>query len=394
MSKRPLAALACALVVAGLLAAPGRADPTFRYPEGRSGRGELRYINGLPVLLVAGSPEEIGNPAGVLAVRPGERMLSYPEDLLRHFHVSFLWGLFARAGEDMVRRFPADYRAELEALARGAGVERERVVVGNTLFDLKKILACSALLVEPGRSTTGGTLLGRNLDYPSLGYAHEYSLVTVCRPAGARHAFASVGFPGLIGCLSGMNDAGLSLAVLEVFQAQVGLKKFDPSGMPYALCYRRLLEECATVAEAKDLLEKMPRTTTTNLAVADREGVAVFEVTPRHVLVRRPRDGICVCTNHFCTEELRPFVGFNTYRTLERYEALERVASAHERLGLTELQEALNAASQRDHTMQTMVFDPARLQLRLAIGTCPSSAGELKTLELGPLFRALPSGIK
>src|SRR5204862_4896674 len=116
--------------------------------------------------------------------------------------------------ERLVGRFPAEYRAEMEAMAAGGGVERRQLVLGNTLFDIKKILACAAILVEPGRAAVPGTLLGRNLDYPSLGYAHEYSLVTIHRNAGKR-AFASVGFPGLVGVLSGMNEAGLALSVLE-----------------------------------------------------------------------------------------------------------------------------------------------------------------------------------
>src|SRR5207253_1543570 len=138
---------------------------------------------------------------------------------------------------------------EMNAMAARAGVGADRMALGNTLFDIKKFFACSALLVEAGRSTTGGPLLGRNLDYPSLGYAQDYSLVTVYRPAG-RHAFASIGFPGMVGCLSGMNDAGLAVAVLEVFQVKAGARRFDPTGLPYALCYRRVLEECTTVAEA------------------------------------------------------------------------------------------------------------------------------------------------
>src|SRR5205807_4621051 len=142
---------------------------------------------------------------------------------------------------------------------------------GNTMFDLKKFFACSALVVEPERSATRGLLLGRNLDYPSLGYIEQYSLVTVYRPRG-KHAFASIGFPGVIGCLSGMNDAGLALGVLEVFQVKDRSEKFDASGTPYALCYRRLLEECATVDEAEKLLRAMKRTTTTNLVICDKKG--------------------------------------------------------------------------------------------------------------------------
>src|SRR6202022_3951662 len=123
--------------------------------------------------------------------------------------------------------------------------------------------------------------------------------------------------PGLVGCLSGMNDAGLALAVLEVFQVRIPKKWFSADGTPYALCYRRLLEECATIAEAKDLLTRMKRTTTTNLVVTDRQGIAVFEITPDYVVVRQPQQGTCVCTNHFCTDELKPFVPINCFGTLD-----------------------------------------------------------------------------
>jgi predicted choloylglycine hydrolase len=377
-------------VAAGLLllmapAGTGASEP-FRYPEARCAGGELRYINGLPVLVVAGTPEQMGTAVGLLALRPGRQMLSYPEDVLRKFHAHLLWGTFLQAGNHMVQRFPDDYRQELEAMVQGAGVPRDPVVVGNTLFDLKKMIACSALLVDPAHGATGAPLMGRNLDYPSVGYAQEYSLVTVYRPGGGKHAFASVGFPGLVGCLSGMNDAGLCVAVLEVFQVQAGLRRLDSTGMPYALCYRRLLEDCSTIGEAHELLGKLHRTTITNLAVADRSGVAVFEVTPTQIRVRGAEDGTCVCTNHFCTPDLRPFVPLDTYRTKERFQALERASARQQELGLPQLQQALAEAAQPTETMQTMIFEPAALRLHLAIGMCPSTAAEMRILDLGPLL--------
>ena len=204
------------LIFAAMLMAPclAAAQP-FRYPEAKHGKGELRYIEGMPVLMVSGTPEEIGEATAVLALKPAARFSTYPEELLRHYHVGFLIKPLIAAGEKMVQHFPPDYRRELEAMANAGGADRDRLVLGNTLFDLKKSVACSALLVDGERSATGKPLLGRNLDYPSLGYAHEYSLVPVFRPNAAKHSFASVGFPGLVGCLSGMNDAGLAVAVLE-----------------------------------------------------------------------------------------------------------------------------------------------------------------------------------
>jgi len=54
-------------VVLGALAAEPF-QPVFRFPEGRLGsKAQLVYHNGLPVLTVAGTPEEIGTAVGALA---------------------------------------------------------------------------------------------------------------------------------------------------------------------------------------------------------------------------------------------------------------------------------------------------------------------------------------
>src|SRR5207249_10385214 len=42
------------------------AEKPFRYPEGKHEKGELKYVNGVPVLTVEGTPEEIGAQIGVL----------------------------------------------------------------------------------------------------------------------------------------------------------------------------------------------------------------------------------------------------------------------------------------------------------------------------------------
>lgn len=379
---RPLAVV---LLLAG--AALVRGGEPFHYPTGRLGSSaEMRYINGLPVLTVAGSPEEIGAGVGALALKPSSRVLGYTRDLLKANDAEASWPLFVRSGEGMVRHFPADYRTEMNAIAKASGAGTDVLTISNTFFDLKSTFLCSALMVEPPRNATGGVLFGRNLDYPSLGYIHEYTLVTVYRPTG-KHAFVSVGFPGLVGVVSGMNDAGLSVAVLEVYDAKKGEPHFDPKGVPYALCNRRLLEECTTIAEAKKLLESMPRTSLLNLAVADRTGTAVFEVTPRRVAMRSAENGVCTCTNHFCTEAVRPAEPIDLFNSGTRLETLDRVRAGAARLGVEDLHKQLHAVNQGEETLQTMVFDPKNLRLYLAFGQRPSSAGALRELDLAPLFK-------
>ncbi len=374
------------LLVAGLLPFPARAAEPFRYPEGKCGKGELRYVNTVPVLTVEGTPDEIGRQVGTLAVRPATRLLAYPKDFLKAFGLELAWPLFVRAGKGLLKQFPADHLAEMEALVKAAGADWDTVVAANTMFDIKKFIACSVLMVEADRSASGTLLFGRNLDYPSLGYVQEYSLVTVYRPAG-KHAFVSVGFPGLVGCLSGMNDAGLSLAVLEVFAVKDGTEKYNSAGIPYGLCYRRLLEECTTIDEAEKLLRSMPRITTTNLAVCDRQGAAVLEVTPRHVVRRRAEKCVCPCTNHFVTAELRPERQPDLYHTMERYQALDRMCRQKTKLDIEDVHQALDDANQGRATLQTMIFEPERLRLYLGIGKCPSSRLPLRRLDLARLLQ-------
>ncbi len=338
------------------------------------------------MLTVAGSPEQIGAAIGGLALKPDERILSYTRDLLKADRIELTWPLFVFGGKGMLKHFPTDYRTEMDAITRSSGADPDTITVANTFFDLKNTFECSALMVEGSRSATGGVLFGRNLDYPSLGYIHEHTLVTVYRPAG-KHAFVSVGFPGLVGVLSGMNDAGLCLAVLEVYDAKDGEPRFDGQGVPYALCHRRLLEECTTIAEAKKLLESMPRTSLLNLAVADRTGTAVFEITPKQVVMRPSERGVCTCTNHFCSEAVRPADFTDVVDSVNRLATLDRVCAGKAKLGVEDLHRQLHAVNQGDQTLQTMVFDPENLRLHLAFGKIPASAGELRELDLAPLFK-------
>ena len=298
---RYCSALLCLISTCGFVSA----GEAFRYPAGKHGGAELRYVDSIPVLTVAGTPAEMGEAVGALALKPGARLLEYPRDLLKQRSVDLLWNTFLGSGRKMYKQFPAPYQEEMEAMSKAAGADRDLVIAGNTFFDLKKIFACSAVAIGKDRSATGGPLLARNLDYPSLGYVQHYSLVTVYRPKGKK-SFASVGFPGLVGVLSGMNEDGLSLGVLEVFETKEGESHFDGKGIPYALCLRRVLEEASTIDEAVKVLDGLRRTTTINVVIADRHGVAVLEVSPKRVVKRLPKANVCVTTNHFRSPELKP----------------------------------------------------------------------------------------
>jgi hypothetical protein len=372
-----LAFLGCLLVACPAVAG----EEPFHFPEGKHGKGELKYLDGLPVLIAAGTPEEVGEQIGVLAVKPAAvKMKALVKDAIQKRVGPVGWPLLVRTCTGLFEKFPPEYRKEVEAMARAGGVDPEVVIVANTVADVMHLGGCSALVVEPGRSATGGSLLGRNMDTEALAGLVKASLVIVRRPVG-KHAFVSVTFPGLLACGSEMNDAGLVLAANDVWRTKDGSPKFEPRGTPLIVAIRRLMEDCASRADARRLLRDFKATTTGCAILADREGGAVYELTPKNIIMRPAEEGLCTCTNHFCSRELAvPMEPCWRYDKLQEYRKRPK-------LGVPDVAAALNDVDQGKATLHSMIFEPTALRAHIALATGPAKNRLRKTLECGELFR-------
>jgi len=119
------------------------------------------------VLLVGGTPEEMGDQIGVLGVKPFSGLLSQLKETLKAWGWERAYPLFIKTGNLMVTQFPPDHLRELEAMAKASGVDRDLFVFANTIPDMMKLVRCSTLILEPSKSATGQPLFGRNLDWPS-----------------------------------------------------------------------------------------------------------------------------------------------------------------------------------------------------------------------------------
>lgn len=371
------------LMVAGVLCSSWVCAEERVFTEGAHGKGSLRYVQNVPVLTLAGTPEEMGQQQAALvsgAIRP---LLEMPRKILGNHGVKYdlVLPLAAAAARGMAGNAPQRYRTEIDTLAKAAGVDANLLYVGNSLVELRRMGGCAAFLVEPAQSATGEMLFGRNFDFPTFGVLDKYSCVMIVRPEEG-HAFASVTVPGFIGVVSGMNDAGLAIATLDVYSSADGAPVFDLRGVPLALTYRRILEECSSVEEAQTLLESTQRTTYMNLAVADRKSAVVFEITPKSVGVRRPEGQVLRCTNHFELPDLTTNVGCLRYYTLGKLAEFK----GEQKYSLAEVQRAMHAVNQGEMTFQTMVFEPAALRLNVVFGPGPVSNQPLHALELAPLF--------
>jgi hypothetical protein len=369
-----------ALVVFALLAAtPAAADDRFAFTPIETEGARLFYQDGIPIAVFGGTPDQMGRQQATLFAAAAQRVLTFPKRFGDEFHVGAFWPLMVGAANILMLNAPERHQQEMAALAEAGKLDAGMLAVGNTLLELRR-MGCSVLVVEGEHSATGAPLFGRNFDFPTLGELDQYSVLAICRPDG-KHAFATVTFPGCIGVFTAMNDAGLTVATLDVYDTADGSPAFNGTGMPLTMAFRRIVEECTTVAEAEALLRSIQPTTWMNLAVCDRQGSAVFEITPKTIGRRDPESAVLACTNHFRTD------GLTVHESCWRYPRL-MAATNEAPLDVAGVQQHLDEANQGEFTLQTMVFEPQELAVHLAFGKPPTSDDKLTRIDLEPLFEA------
>lgn len=340
----------------------------------------LYYEGEIPIAVFSGTPEEMGRQQAELLAKSSQPVMVFPRQFMAEYGVDHFWPLATAAAKTLMMNAPEHHQRELKAAAEHADFDAGILDVANTLLELRR-LGCSTIVVDAKITDSGKPLFGRNFDFPTLGILNKYSLLAVYLPEQGR-SFASVGFPGLGGVFSGMNDAGLAVATLDVYRAGDGSKKYAPDGEPLGFVFRRILEECSTVDEAEELLSKVKATTWMNLTVCDTKQGAVFEITPKQIIRRNATldDMVLPATNHFRTEQLS--VGERCWR-------IPRLMKLGKQQGVTvaDVHSHLQQVSFKELTLQTMVFEPDSRVIHLSIGEVPSASGELTRIELGPLFQ-------
>ncbi len=352
-----------------------------RFVAGSCQTGKLEFVQGLPVVSVSGTPEEMGQQLGTLLKGPLSELAGRQETFARGFGFDKPVAALFKTGQFLLPKFPEAHRHELEKMSQASAVDLNFLILGNVMYELSQAPACSTLAVESERSATDGPLFGRNLDFPTFGFLDRYGLLIIYRPQG-KHAFASAAFPGVVGVFTGMNDAGLCLAQLEVHRSSENSPRINLLGTPIDLCFRRVLEECTTVDEAEKLLRQQNRMLMCNVALCDRHQAIVLEMTTKTV-ARRPADrGLCACTNHFRT------AGLTVNTMCPRYARLT-TAQRINKLDVSDVGRLLDDVNQGGNTIQTMIFEPAPLRVHLSLGPPPSSSRPLKTIDLAGLLNGV-----
>jgi hypothetical protein len=327
-----------------------------------------------PLVELRGTPEQMGEEHG--------KDLSKPIQYLHDNYLKVYLGGGAQrfialgAAKLFESYFRPEHLAEVDALSKQTGMDERETALAQCFLDLSPMEACSTITFPASAAPDHVARFGRNLEFMSLGVADKYSTVFVYHPQG-HYQFVSIGWPGLIGVLSGMNDHGLALANMEVTRSP----RF-PGAMPYTLLYRTVLEQCKTVNEAIDLIEHTPRQTANNLMVMDAAGDrAVLEITPQGVTVRRAlASEPLVSTNH------QRGTDCDSAGRCWRYDKLHDSGEAEfGKVDLKALESLLAKVSPGRETLQSMVFEPTNRVIYLSTGA-GASTGTFYRLDLNSYF--------
>jgi hypothetical protein len=255
------------------------------------GKAFIEDIKGTKVVHLSGTPYEMGYGHGHLlkedvrdvmgGLERGLDRLCRKSGVPRFVATYILDLLYKRTSPHIPQR----YKRELEGLADGSGVSLERLRRAHVVSVLTE-RACSSFAVFGPATADGKLYHGRNFDWAmGLGLQDKAALF-LYHPEG-HIPFASPSYIGSIGCLSGMNREGISIAQIGAVSTD---SRFD--GIPLMFLLRRLLEECRNVTEAEALIRGARRTVGYNYVVADgkaREARA-FETSAHHCATFRDDD--------------------------------------------------------------------------------------------------------
>jgi hypothetical protein len=216
--------------------------------------GELRWIGGQRVVLLQGTPEQVGRAHGQLL---GSEATACIDSVLYAFGTvqTIRTGRWFRhdlqnAYRRLAPHIPERHKRETRALASALNIDNQ---LAQALNVFPELFHCSGFAVF-GQATRDGKLYhGRVLDYMTT-IGLQDAATTFIVKVDDRIPFANVGYAAFIGSVSGMNARGISLG--EMGGRGEGL--WD--GAPMATLMRRALEESHTLEDVMRLWEASPRT--------------------------------------------------------------------------------------------------------------------------------------
>ncbi len=290
-------------------------------------RGDTLYCNGSYLhlspsgvweLYIKGSGQERGITQGALT----KDLMKYQEDVfvnqIREMipsdsYLSFLRNFIIIFNRNLGRYIPLEYREEIAAMSQfctdeynAIGTPYERQLnyhaahdIGHTMQQYM-LVGCSSFGVWGDRSKDKSPLIGRNFDFYVGDDFARHKIITFASPDEG-YRYASVGWAGMVGVLSGMNQCGLTITI-NAAKGEIPTS----AATPISILAREILQYAATIEEAYTIAKQHKTFVSESLLISSLsdDRVAIIEKTPEKIaLYNTTEDNQIACTNHYQSNE-------------------------------------------------------------------------------------------
>lgn len=218
------------------------------------------------------------------------------------------------------------FHAEILGAAAMVGADWRDVLLANVSYDLLvATFGCSTVAL----ATPSGPVLARNMDWWPEELLAQASYQLRFHRAGT-FEFASAGWPGATGVVTGLSARGFAVAL----NAVIGPERFSRLGYPVLLHLRRVLEDATDFDSARLALcqQRLMVSALFTLVGTDNRQRVVIERSPTRFAERWP-EGMepLIATNDYRKLHApQTHVGTEIYETTcRRYDALCRFFSSH-----------------------------------------------------------------
>ena len=248
-----------------------------------AGHGLLCESQGKTILIVSGTPQQMGTAHGTLLKQQTRNLVDRVVYMVGGVDSIQSGKWFLDTMEEIQRRtlphVPARFFVECDALSDAAGIDRRDGRHAN-LFPER--FHCSGVAVRGKASLNGQVIHARVLDYMRDINLQSYAAVVVFIPDG-HHAWMSLGYAGFVGTVTAMNEQGLAIGEMG------GGGEGDWDGMPMSLLLRDVMERASNVEEGLEILKNTPRTCEYYYVLSDKSGnIAGVACDAREITVLRP----------------------------------------------------------------------------------------------------------
>lgn len=304
--------------------------------------GQWAERDGVKLLSLVGDAKTLGRQAGELMGPQTRGMLNKLAAMLP--------GLPPVGPTDADgKNIDADFRDEITAWAAAAKIDPLVLMKANLAVGA----LCTAVVREPDIDHQRPLLLARNMDFRPASELGQRTVVVIRRPTG-KHASISVSWPGYVGVVSGMNDAGVGACLLLNHGA-----KRNPNGEYLGFRLRTILDQATDLTSALALFAAQPIASSNYVVLADASSSTLVWWAGGAMQKISPSDGWQFCTNAKIDAT-----------TQQPQDARGKCAVALSRLrpdpDVDWMKHLLTATYMPDLNAQAMIFVPATRTLHLA----------------------------